>query len=330
MQYRPLGESGLQAGVVGFGAWAIGGWMWGGADEADALRAVETALDLGVNLIDTAPVYGFGRSEELVGRAIRSRRDQVVLATKCGLRWDRPDGRLFFRSDQDNVRPDGPLLVRRCLRPDSIAQEIEASLRRLGTDYLDLYQTHWQDDTTPLEDTLAALHRLRDQGKIRALGVSNVALEHLQRYGPIASAQQRYNLLDRAIEMDGTLAYCREHKIAVLAYSPLAQGLLTGRLTPDRRFGPGDLRRKNPQFSPARRRRVLALLEALAPLARCHGAASSQLIIAWTLAQPGLTHVLCGARRPDQVIENARGGDLSLSPADLRRFDDIAARHLPL
>ena len=241
MLYRKLGSSGIDVSAVGFGAWAIGGWMWGGADEDQAIAAIHAALDHGINLLDTAPIYGYGRSEEIVGRAIRGRREKVVLATKCGMIWDREEGEFYFHANQEGItfRPSEKK-VYKCLRPDSIRAELERSLTRLGTTYVDLYQTHWQESTTPIADTMAALVKLKEQGKIRAIGVSNANLEHLKAYGPIDSDQEKYSMLDRNLETNGTLEYCRRQNIAVLAYSPLANGLLTGKIRPDRQFGPGD------------------------------------------------------------------------------------------
>ena len=238
--------------------------MWGGADEAQAIEAIHAALDGGVNLIDTAPIYGFGRSEEIVGRAIRGRRDSVVLATKCGMVWDREQGDFFFHTNDQGVTPrPSDKKVYKCLRPESIREEIASSLRRLDTDHIDLYQTHWQDSTTPIADTMAALEKLRDEGKIRAIGVCNANREQLNAYGPIDSDQEKYSMLDREIETNGMLAHCRENDIAVLAYSPLANGLLTGKIRPDRQFGPGDLRRGNRRFTPANVERINAMLQQL-------------------------------------------------------------------
>ena len=229
MLYRKLGLSGIDVSAVGFGAWAIGGWMWGGADENQAVEAIHAALDHGVTLIDTAPIYGFGRSEEIVGRAIRGRRDKVVLATKCGMVWDREEGEFFFHANQEGVtmRPSEKKIYK-CLRPESIREELERSLKRLGTDHVDLYQTHWQEKTTPIADTMATLVKLKEEGKIRAIGVCNATLMQLAEYGSLDSDQEKYSLLDREIEQNGSLAYCRRQGIGVLPYSPLANGLSDG------------------------------------------------------------------------------------------------------
>ena len=328
MLQRKLGASGIDASVVGLGTWAIGGWMWGGADEPDAVEAVQAAVDHGVNLIDTAPMYGFGRSEEIVGKAIAGRRDKVVLATKCGLRWDLEKGQFFFHTDE-NHPTQGPskVKVHRYLGPESIRQELERSLKRLGTDCIDLYQTHWQDGTTPVEDTMAELLKQKDAGKIRAIGVSNCDLDQLRAYGAIDSDQERFSMLDRHIEEKGTLAHCRENHVAVLAYSPLEQGLLTGKVAPLREFAEGDQRRNNPSFSVANRRRIGTMLAGLEPVADAHSLTMAQLVIAWTFHQDGVTHVLCGARRPKQAVENAAAGDVNLTAEELAKMDEVVRAH---
>ena len=322
MQYRKIGNSGIEASVVALGAWAIGGWMWGGTEESDALKTIQASLDQGMNFIDTAAIYGYGRSEEILGKAIKSRREQVILATKCGLRWDLNKGDFHFHGSELGITKEkSKFEVYKYLHPDSIAVEIERSLKRLDTDYIDLYQTHWQDSTTPIEDTMAALMKLKDQGKIRAIGVSNANLDHLKAYGPIDTDQERYSMLDRRMEQDGTLEYCRSNNIAVLAYSPLVHGLLTGKITPDRTFNQGDLRRENPRFCTENIQKASLLLKKFHPLAQKYNATLSQLVIAWTFSQPGITHVLVGARTPTQALENAAAGDIILSPENIKTMD---------
>jgi aryl-alcohol dehydrogenase-like predicted oxidoreductase len=315
MRYRPLGQSSIQASAVGFGAWAIGGWMWGGADEREAVRAIQASLDEGITLIDTAPAYGLGLSEELVGEAIAGRREKLVLATKCGLVWHTGGGRFFFNQ--------GGKPVHRYLAGDSIRYELEQSLKRLRTDYVDLYQTHWQDSTTPIEETMTALVDLKRQGKIRAIGVSNASVEDIRQYqrlGPVDADQEKYSLLDRGQEA-ALVPYCREQGIAVLAYSPLANGLLTGKIGPEREFSGDDLRRNNPRFSVENRVRIQGMLERIQPIAEVHGLTLGQLVIAWTLAQSGITHALVGARSPHQAVENAGAADAILSDEELAAID---------
>lgn len=319
MLQRELGTSGIQASAIAMGAWAIGGGSWWGEnDDALSVRAIHTALDQGINLIDTAPVYGFGHSEDVVGQAIKGRRDKVVIATKCGLRWQREDlGSFYFERDGRRVF--------KSLHPDSIREEIEISLQRLGTDYIDLYQTHWPTLTPlsePISATMDCLMQLKAQGKIRAIGASNVSLEQIQEYqrhGVLDVVQMRYTMLDRKIE-GPLLDYCLAQNIAVLAYSPLEQGLLTGKVGMDRVFSEGEIRAGKAWFAPVNRQRVLDMLASWQDLTTQYQCDLSQLVIAWTLAQPGITHALCGARKPEQVQDNAGGGKLVLESGDIQRM----------
>jgi methylglyoxal reductase len=329
MRKRPLGQSGIDASVVGFGAWAIGGWMWGGSSESEAIRAIHAALDAGVTLIDTAPIYGFGASEEIVGKALAGRRDRAVIATKCGMVVNTMKGEDKFRTTALGVTEHGHIDVRIYNHPDSIRREIDRSLGLLRTDYVDLYQTHWQDSTTPIVDTMGVLMELKQAGKIRAIGVSNATVAHMERYarvGPLDSDQERYSMLDRQLEKE-QLPYCRGHGMAVLAYSPMAMGLLTGRMGPEREFGAGDVRNQQPRFSKENRQRVADMLKELEPVAAGHSLSVGQLVIAWTASQPGLTHVLCGARTPQQAEENAAGGRAELTDEDIRTINQVLERH---
>ncbi|HVE38851.1 MAG TPA: aldo/keto reductase [Planctomycetota bacterium] len=319
MKTRPLGASGIQASTVAFGAWALGGWRWGGSDDKTSIEALHAGIDAGINFIDTAPAYGFGHGEEVVGKAIRGRRDRVVIATKCGLSWNTSKGTLFFVSDEKGRNDAGQYRIHKTLDPDIVRADLEASLRRLGTDHVDLYLTHWQDVTIPIEDTMALLLDLKKQGKIRAIGACNAKVEDLERYrskGPLDADQERYSMLDRGLEQ-GQLPWCRKNTVAVLAYSPLHHGLLTGKITPEREFKEGDLRRGHASFTPESLKKTGLLLDRMRPIAERRGLTISQLVIAWTLAQPGLTHALVGARTPQQALENARAGDVTLDPGEL-------------
>jgi aryl-alcohol dehydrogenase-like predicted oxidoreductase len=319
MKTRPLGSSGIEASVVAFGAWAVGGWRWGGSDDRTSVDAIRAALDAGINFIDTAPAYGFGHGEEVVGQAIRGRRDKVVIATKCGLSWTTSKGTLFFISDDKGRNDAGQYRIHKCLDPDVVRADLEGSLRRLGTDHVDLYLTHWQDVTTPIEDTMALLLDFKRQGKIRAIGACNAKVEDMERYrsrGPLDADQERYSMLDRGLEQ-GQLPWCRKNNVAMLAYSPLHHGLLTGRISPGREFKEGDLRRGHASFTPENLRKTAEFLDRIRPIADRHGLTMSQLVIAWTVAQPGVTHALAGARTPEQAVENARAGEVTLSPAEL-------------
>lgn len=329
MQFRPIGGSGIEASVIGFGAWAVGGWTWGGADEDESVRALHAFLDAGGSLIDTAPVYGFGRSEEIVGKAIADRRDKVVLATKCSMRWDLNDAQKAravkkFTTNSEDIDwagegGAGMFDVHIYSGRDGIREEIERSLKRLRTDVIDLYQTHWQDDATDIEERMGALDELRQQGKIRAIGVSNASpaqIDEYNRFGRVDADQEKYSMLDRKLEATN-LAKAAADGHAFLAYGPLAQGLLTGKITPERTFAEGDQRRSKPRYAPENVRKVLAMLEPMRPIAEQHGVTLAQLVTAWTLAQPGCSHVLCGARTRRQAVENARAGRIELSPDEL-------------
>lgn len=319
---REIGRSGIAASAIGLGTWAIGGWMWGGTDEAASIAAIQASIDEGISLIDTAPAYGQGLSEEIVGKAIRGRREAVVLATKCGLVWHTRKGNHFF--DYEG-RP-----VHRHLGRESIVHEVDQSLRRLGTDRIDLYITHWQDPTTPVEETMAALQDLKRQGKIRAIGASNLSPAELEAYvaaGGLDAIQEEYSMVKRGIE--GTLLpICLREGIPVLSYSSLALGLLSGQVGPDRVFSGDDLRRDNPRFSIANRGKVARLMADIAPIAAAHDATPAQIVIAWTIRQPGISFSLCGARNPDQARENARAGRIRLSDTDITTISEAATRHL--
>jgi len=330
MRYREIGNSGLKASVVGLGTFAIGGWFWGGSDEKNSITAIQASIDHGVNLIDTAPIYGFGLAEEIVGKAIKGRRDEVIIATKVGLVWDSKEGE--FSSYADERWPTGEpskYEVYRNLKPASIRKEVERSLKRLNTDYIDLYQTHWQDSTTPIEVTMETLEKLKEEGKIRAIGVSNVTVDHLKRYGSgIVSAQEKFSLIDRGIVDAGIVDYCIRNNIAILSYFTLEQGLLTGTMLPERRFGEGDMRKNDPKFTPENRHRINKFLKSFTPIAEKYNCSITQLMIALTLEQPGITHVLIGARNEKQACENAMGGYVVLEETDVTFMNAAFERYL--
>lgn len=322
MMKRQVGASGIFASAVGLGTWAIGGWMWGGTEDSASEDAIRAGLDHGITLIDTAPAYGLGRAEEVVGRAIRGRRDEVVLATKCGLVWHNTRGPYFFSQDG--------LAVHRDLSPAAIRHEVDQSLRRLKTDRIDLYITHWQDPTIPIAETVGALKALQDEGKILAFAASNTTPEDLKAYrtaGGIAAVQEEYSMLTRRIERTH-LPVCREAEISVMGYSVLALGLLSGRISADRVFAGDDQRRTDPRYSVENRARIDRLMETLRPIAARHDASPAQIVIAWTLAQPGLTFALCGARNPAQAQENARAGRLLLELSDIDQISGAVATTL--
>ncbi len=314
-----LGQSELQISPVVFGAWAIGGWFWGGSDDDAAVEAIHAALDSGINAVDTAPMYGCGHSERVVGRALVGRRDRVVLMTKVGLRWDDPRGAHFFDSEDNEGRP---IKVYRNLRPDSVRLEVERSLARMDVDHIDLIQCHWPDPSTPVEETMGELLRLHEEGKVGAIGVSNFDVPLLERAKealgdvPLASNQPPYSLMKRDIE-DAVLPWCRRQGVGTIVYSPMERGLLTGKMTPERVLGEGDGRASHPWFSVENRRRVNAALDTASELCRAHDCSLPQLVVAWTLHQPGVTAALVGARSPAQVADNAGAMNVRLAASEV-------------
>jgi aryl-alcohol dehydrogenase-like predicted oxidoreductase len=276
----------LKVSPVAIGTWAIGGWMWGGTDEAESVSTIRAALEHGINIIDTAPVYGFGRSEEIVGKAIAEAnlRSRVLIATKVGLEWH--GGKVFRNASRARIQ-----------------QEIEDSLRRLRTDHIDIYQVHWPDPLVPVEETAEAMHTLFKQGKIRAIGVSNFSVDQMERFrrvAPLHVLQPPYNLFERGIEAD-LLPYCRNNNIAMLGYGALCRGLLSGRMRPDTVFEGDDLRRNDPKFQKPRFLQYLAAVQKLDQLAQERfGKRVIQLAVRWMLDQ-GITTALWGARHPDQL-----------------------------
>lgn len=319
---REIGASGIKASAIGLGTWAIGGWMWGGTEESESIAAIQASIDAGITLIDTAPAYGQGLAEELVGRAIKGRRDKVVLATKCGLVWHTTKGNHFFDYDGKPVH--------RYLGRDAIFYEVEQSLRRLGTDHIDHYITHWQDPTTPIAETMDALVELKQQGKIGSIGASNVSEADLKAYiatGSLDAIQEEYSMARRGIETT-LLPLCREHGVSVLSYSSLSRGLLTGKVGPDRQFSGDDQRRTDPHFSLGNREKVGRLMADIAGIAEAHAATPSQIVIAWTIRQPGITFALCGARNVSQARENAKAAEIDLSPDEVETISEAVARQL--
>jgi aryl-alcohol dehydrogenase-like predicted oxidoreductase len=286
MERSTIAGTPLAVSRVAIGTWAIGGWMWGGTDEAESVSTIRSALDHGINVIDTAPVYGFGRSEEIVGKAIAEGRlrGRVMIATKVGLEWK--DGKVFRNSSRGRIM-----------------REVEDSLRRLRTDYIDVYQVHWPDPLVPIEETAAAMQDLFRQGKIRAIGVSNFSVEQMQRFrsvAPLHVLQSPYNLFEREIETD-VLPYCRNNNIATFGYGALCRGLLSGRMRPTTIFSGDDLRRHDPKFQQPRFAQYLSAVQRLDQLARERfGKRVIELAVRWMLDQ-GVTTALWGARHPGQL-----------------------------
>jgi aryl-alcohol dehydrogenase-like predicted oxidoreductase len=312
MQLRQLGKSNIKVTPIILGTWAIGGWMWGGTDEKKAVEAIQASIDDGVTTIDTAPAYGMGLSEELVGKAIKGRRDKVILATKCGLRWDEND-KTIHSPNRDFKK--NPVDIRKDLSSKSIFYECEQSLKRMNVDVIDLFQIHWPDPATPIEESWNAMAQLLKQGKVRAIGVSNFSLDLLksaQAIHPIDSVQPPYSLIRRGIEKD-IIPYALANQIAVIVYSPLERGLLTGKYKPGQTFQEGDHRANKKTFKSEYLALIQETLAQIEPIAKRHRASLSQVIVNCTIHRPGITAALVGARDPSQAKENAKGAELSLS-----------------
>ncbi len=302
MEYRVLGKSGLNVSVIGFGAWGIGGSpFWSNEGDVVSERAIMKAYDLGVNFFDTAPVYGFGHSEELIGKTLKPFRDNVIYATKCGLRWEKQS----LGSITKNARRK------------SILEEIDQSLKRLNTDHIDLYQVHWPDVETPQDETMETLLKIQEQGKIKVIGVSNYSVDQMKtimKSGRIESLQPDYSLLNRSVEKD-IVPYCSENNIGIIAYSPLASGLLTGKYGKHTKFS--DWRGKGiiGCFSGPLFERNMEKIDKLKVMGNSIGKTCGQMAINWLLAQPGLTTALLGVKNEQQVEENikALGWELDLA-----------------
>src|SRR5258706_7648347 len=317
MEYRKLGNSDLEISAICFGAWAAGGWMWGGTERNDAIKAIRAAYDLGVSSIDTAPIYGQGNSEEIVGEAIKNiPRDKVQVLTKYGMRWDLAKGNFDCKSADTKGKE---IDIYRYAGKESIIKECEDSLRRLGTDYIDLYQIHWPDLTTPIEETMETIAQLIKQGKVRYAGVCNynvAQLKEARKYINIVSNQVPYSMVKRDIEKE-VVPYCLEHTISILAYSPLERGLLTGKIKPGHTFQEGDHRAGLYFFTDENIKRTNVFLDKIKQLAAKKGATLAQLVLRWTIEQPGITIALAGARNEKQAVENAAAITINLSADEI-------------
>jgi aryl-alcohol dehydrogenase-like predicted oxidoreductase len=309
MEFVDIPGTSMRVSRIALGTWAIGGWMWGGSNESDAISTIHAALDRGINLIDTAPVYGFGRSEEIVGKALAvgGRRKRAFIATKVGLDWK--DGKPF-----------------RNARKARIIEEAEDSLRRLQTDVIDLYQVHWPDPHTPIAEVAEAMGELHRAGKVRAIGVSNFSpaqMEEFRKVAPLHTAQPPYNLFERAIEGD-VLPYCRDRDIAVLAYGSLCRGLLSGSMSKSSQFTGDDLRKNDPKFLAPRFEQYLAAVEQLDQFAREHyGRRVIQLAVRWVLDRGEMNIALWGARRADQLAPIADVAGWHIDSSAMAQIDQI-------
>jgi len=327
MEYRILGDSDVKVSAITFGAWAIGGWMWGGADRSDAVKAIRAAYNEGVTSIDTAPIYGMGVSEEIVAEAISGiPRNKVQLLTKFGMRWDVKEGDFVMHS-KDNYGKE--IDIYKLASKQSVIKECEDCLRRLKTDYLDLFQLHWPDSTTPIAETMEALATLQKQGKIRAAGVCNYdtsQVKEAEKTISLASDQVSYSMVYRDIEQE-LVPYAMEQNKAIIAYSPLQRGLLTGKIKPGHKFGEGDTREGNRFYTDESIIKVNKFLDSIRPLAEARNATLGQVVLRWTIDQPGITIALAGARNEEQAVQNARAADVKLSPEDLMFINTKLKEH---
>ena len=316
MRTRKLGYADLYLTTMGLGTWAIGGpwqWGWGPQDDAESIQAIQRGLDLGINWIDTAAAYGVGHAEEVVGQAIAGRRDDLVIATKCGLVWDEGSADVYGR-----------------LTAESVRAECEASLKRLNVDVIDLYQIHWPHDEEHLEEAWSTIADLIQEGKVRYAGVSNFSLQQIERVQaihPVASLQPPYSMLECAVEGE-LLPYCVANDIGVVAYSPMQNGLLTGKYTKERiaSLPDDDWRKESPHFTEPACNATFVLLDGLRPIAERNGKTLAQLAIAWVLRRPEVTAAIVGARRPSQIAGTAPAGDWVLSAEDVAEIDSLLAQ----
>jgi len=311
MQTKQLGNSELHITPIGFGAWAIGGgdWTfgWGAQDDEESIAAINRALDLGVNWIDTAAIYGLGHSEEVVAKALKGRSDRPYIFTKCSMIWDEKGK------------------IGNSLKADSIQREVEASLRRLDIETIDLYQIHWPNPDPEIEEGWTTLAKLKDEGKVRYIGVSNFNVEQLQRaqnIAPVTSLQPPYSLVKPNVENE-ILPFCKENNIGVIVYSPMQSGLLTGKMTPERvaNFPDDDWRKNNSEFQEPRLSRNLKLVEVLKNIGEKHGRSPGEVAIAWTLNNPAVTAAIVGGRNPQQVEGIIGAGDFRLNQQELDEIE---------
>ncbi len=310
MEHRILGKSDLSVSTIGYGAWGIGGEpFWKTEGEENSIRSIEKAIDFGINFFDTAPVYGFGYSEELLGKVLHSKRKDVIIATKCGLRWEKKEIKALEKRSSK----------------ESILEEIDLSLQRLRTDYIDLYQVHWPDETTPIEETMDALLQIQKAGKIRYIGVSNYSVDQMKeslKYGQIVSLQPMYSMLERDIEEE-ILPFCIENNIGIICYSPLASGVLTGKYDESTKFedwrGQGIIGNFTGDVFISHVKKVKEITK----IAQKYGKTTAQLAINWLLHQRGVTTAIVGVKNPDQVEQNTGAVGWDIPGDDLKTISNI-------
>lgn len=314
METIKLKNSKIESTRIALGTWAIGGWMWGGTQERESIETILTALDKGINIIDTAPVYGFGKSEEIVGKAINEygKREDIIIATKVGLEWTN-DQKIYRNSTKSRI-----------------IKEVDDSLRRLQTDYIDIYQVHWPDINTPFQETAEAMSELLAKGKIKAIGVSNYSpkqMEEFQKYSPLHSNQPPYNLFERQIE-DDILPYCKQNDIATLAYGALCRGMLSGKMRKDRKFEGDDLRKHDPKFKAPRFDQYLDAVDELDRFAQeNYGKSVLELAVRWIL-DSGVEIALWGARKPSQVEKVNEVMGWKIDTDSMREIENILSKNI--
>ena len=324
MERRKLGKSDVEVSALAFGAWAIGGWMWGGSDASEAVKAMETAIDNGMTTIDTASVYGFGLSEELTGKAIKGKRDKVEVLTKFGMSWEGTKGEYFFESKDAG---GNTVKIYKYSAKEKVIEDCDSSLKRLKTDYIDLFQIHWPDATTPVSETMEALEILISRGKIRAGGVCNYSLDLMKeavKSFTLASNQVPYSMVNRRIEED-VVPFCIGNNIAILAYSPMQRGLLTGKIRSGYNFNEGDNRPSTPYFREPNLSNINRILDSIKPIADEHDATLAQVVLNWTMNRPGITCTLAGARDSAQVLENMGAVKFRLSNEETDKINALIA-----
>jgi aryl-alcohol dehydrogenase-like predicted oxidoreductase len=320
MEKRRMGNSELEVSVVGFGCWGTsGGEFWTGGNDKDSIEAIQTAFEQSVNFFDVAPVYGFGHAEEVLGKAMQGKRNEIIIGSKCGLVWD------------DSHR------ISNNLSRESILKEIDDSLRRLNTDYIDLYQLHWPDYNTPIQETMETLNDIKKAGKIRYIGLSNYPVklaEEALQYSEVASQQCLYNMFDRNEDLyhgiplyyhteDEILTFCKKHNIGFIPYSPLAQGLLTGKFNLDKNFDSNDVRVNNPNLNGAKLAESIGKVKELQEISKRIEKPLNQIAINWLISNPVITTVICGAKTAEQATKNSLSGSWKLDDETLKEINSV-------
>lgn len=328
LERRRIGKSELEASILSMGTWSMsGGTWWGENDDNTSIKAIHAALDNGVTWVDTAPVYGFGKSEEVTGKALKDRRDKVILSTKCGLQWYDNVGSYHFSREGYDIYRD--------LSAKGIRRDVELSLKRLQTDYIDILYTHWQSIEpclTTIEETMTEMMKLKSEGKIRGIGASNVTIDHIKeymKYGQLDVIQEKYSMIDRKIELE-LLPFCEANNITLQTYSPIEQGLLSGKFKSDYKINKEDVREGKKWWKPENREIVVNMVEGWKDLAEKYNCTITNLVIAWTAMQSPNLNVLFGGRKPEQMVENLKAANIKISNEDMERMKKDADEAIAL